>query len=130
MQFVNNSLYDCCSAVYVANSVNVNFTMASNTIVLGNFTPGYTVGGLILDASSSFTNTVVFQNQISFDTFNPLYVPRFIYGNNATGLIVQYNTVEYGISDRLANCLGLLINSNVDFNGNPSFINITNTTAK
>jgi hypothetical protein len=130
MEFVNNSVYDCCSAVYVANSVNVNFTMASNTIVLGNFTPGYTVGGLLLDGSSSFTNTVVFQNRISFDTFNPLYVPRFVYGDNATGLVIQYNTVEYGIANQLANCSGLLINSNVDFNGNPSFINTTNTTAK
>jgi hypothetical protein len=129
MDLVNNSFINCCAAVFIANSVNVNFTMAFNVIELGKFTPGYNGGGLLLDGSSSFTNLVVFKNRISFRSFNPLYVPGFVCGDNVTGLIVQYNAVEYGITNRLANCSGLLINNNMDFNGRPSFINTTNITA-
>lgn len=129
MDLVNNSFINCCAAVFIANSVNVNFTMAFNVIELGKFTPGYAGGGLLLDGSSSFTNMVVFKNRISSRSFNPLYVPGFVCGDNVTGLIVQYNAVEYGITNRLANCSGLLINNNIDFNGSPSFINTTNIMA-
>lgn len=130
MGMVNNQFYDCSAGVFIANSTNVNLTMASNTVVLGNFMPGYAVAAFQLDGSAAFTNTVVCQNRVSFNKFNPLYVPRLVWGANATGLIIQGNIVEYGISNALKHCSGLLINGNVDTTGRASFINATNTTAQ
>jgi hypothetical protein len=130
MGMVNNQFYDCSAGVFIANSTNVNLTMSSNTIVLGNFTPGYAVAAFQLDGSAAFTNTVVCQNRVGFNKFNPLYVPRLVWGANATGLIIQGNIVENGITNALKHCSGLLINGNVDTTGRASFINATNTTAQ
>jgi hypothetical protein len=115
---VNNNFKNCGLGVDLhggANKLIFAFNNIEVSDTLYNWTHAFDLNN---DSGASYTNILIFGNNIKCSSSANSAANYLIYGQNISGLTFAYNYVDPRLTNCLQNCVNVSMNNNVDTYGN------------